>query len=157
MSFNQKFPGTATVVTSAEPVRGAFTKDGAKLVQDAIRKQNFAGEEWVLGPYKGQMPDKAAMEKGLFDKYSADYIAQWRNVLKKSNVNRYGGLKDASNKLNILTGSTAPLTFEPLPEDDPKQRQPNITKARSVLGWEPKVDLNDGLAATVQYFQSALH
>jgi type VI secretion system protein ImpL len=109
ISFNQKFPGTVTVVTSSEPVRGAFTKDGAKVVQDAIRKQNFAGEEWVLGPYKGQMPDKATMEKGLMDRYSADYIAQWRNVLKKSNVNRYAGIKDASTKLTTLTGSAAPL------------------------------------------------
>jgi type VI secretion system protein ImpL len=109
VSFNQKFPGTAAVVTSAEPVRGAFTKDGAKVVQEAIHKQNFAGEDWVLGPYKGKMPDKATMEKGLMDRYSADYIAQWRNVLRKSNVNRYGGLKDASSKLNLLTGSGAPL------------------------------------------------
>lgn len=109
VSFNQKFPGTASVVTSAETVRGAFTKEGAKVVQDAIRKQNFAGEEWVLGPYKGQMPDKAAMERGLLNRYAADYIAQWRNVLKKSNVNKYGGLKDASNKLTLLTGSGAPL------------------------------------------------
>jgi len=109
VSFNQKFPGTAAAVTSTEMVRGAFTKDGAKLVQDAIRKQNFAGEEWVLGPYKGQMPDKATMEKGLLGRYSTDYIEQWRNVLRKSNVNRYGGLKDASSKLNLLTGSGAPL------------------------------------------------
>jgi type VI secretion system protein ImpL len=109
VSFNQKFPGTVTVLTSSEPVRGAFTKDGAKAVQDAIRKQNFAGEEWVLGPYKGQMPDKAAMEKGLLDRYSADYVAQWRSVLKKSNVNHYAGLKDASTKLTLLTGSGAPL------------------------------------------------
>lgn len=108
-SFNQKFPGTGAAVTSTEPVRGAFTKDGAKVVQDAIRKQNFAGEEWVLGPYKGQMPDKSAMQQGLLNLYSADYIAQWRNVLRKSNVNRYGGLKDASNKLTLLTGSGAPL------------------------------------------------
>ena len=49
------------------------------------------------------------MEKGLLDRYSTDYIEQWRNVLKKSNVNRYGGLKDASNKLTLLTGSGAPL------------------------------------------------
>lgn len=109
MSFNQKFPGSAAAVASSELVRGAFTKDGAKLVEDAIRKQNFAGEEWVLGPYVGQMPDKATMEKGLMDRYSADYIAQWRNILRKSNVNRYAGLKDASNKLNLLTGSSAPL------------------------------------------------
>lgn len=107
-SFNQNFQGSAVVVTSAEPVRGAFTKEGAKLMQDAIRNQDFKGEDWVLGP-GGRIPDKAKMEKGLMDRYSDDYIAQWRNVLKKSNVNGYGNLKDAANKLNILTGNTAPL------------------------------------------------
>jgi len=108
-SFNQKFPGTGTVLTSTEPVRGAFTKDGAKVVQEAIRKQDFAGELWVLGDYKGQMPDKATMQQGLMDLYSKGYIEQWRNVLKKSNVNKYGNLKDASSKLTMLTGSAAPL------------------------------------------------
>jgi type VI secretion system protein ImpL len=108
-SFNQKFPGTAQVVTSTEPVRGAFTKDGAKVVQEAIKKQDFAGEPWVLGDYKGQMPDKAAMQQGLMDLYTKDYIAQWRNVLKKSNVNRYGNLKDASGKLTILSSGSSPL------------------------------------------------
>jgi type VI secretion system protein ImpL len=109
VSFNQKFPGTAQVLTSTEPVRGAFTKDGAKVVLDAIKKQDFAGEPWVLGDYKGQMPDKAAMQQGLMDLYTKDYIAQWRNVLKKSNVNGYRGLKDASSKLTLLSSSSAPL------------------------------------------------
>jgi type VI secretion system protein ImpL len=108
-SFNQKFPSTAAAVTSTESVRGAFTKDGARVVQDAIRKQAFAGEDWVLGPYKGQMPDKAVMQQGLLTRYSNDYIAQWRNVLKKSNVNHYSGPKDASAKLTLLTGNGAPL------------------------------------------------
>jgi type VI secretion system protein ImpL len=109
VSFNQKFPGTGQVVTSTEPVRGAFTKDGAKVVLEAIKKQDFAGEPWVLGDYKGQMPDKAAMQQGLMDLYTKDYIAQWRNVLKKSNVNGYRGLKDASSKLTLLSSSSAPL------------------------------------------------
>jgi type VI secretion system protein ImpL len=109
VSFNQKFPGTGQVLTSTEPVRGAFTKDGAKVVLDAIKKQDFAGEPWVLGDYKGQMPDKAAMQQGLMDLYTKDYIAQWRAVLKKSNVNGYRGLKDASSKLTLLSSSSAPL------------------------------------------------
>jgi dTDP-glucose 4,6-dehydratase len=52
-----------------------------------------------------------------------------------------------------IIGTKAPLQFEPLPEDDPKQRQPDIAKARRILGWEPKVKLEDGLAATIKYFQ----
>lgn len=53
-----------------------------------------------------------------------------------------------------LTGSSSKLIFEPLPSDDPKQRQPDITKARQALGWEPKVKLEDGLKETIAYFRS---
>ena len=52
-----------------------------------------------------------------------------------------------------LTGTTSKIVFEPLPQDDPKQRQPNITKAREILGWEPKVDRHEGLKRTLEYFK----
>lgn len=55
-----------------------------------------------------------------------------------------------------LTGSASKLTFLPLPADDPKQRQPDITKAREILGWEPKVKLRDGLTHTIAYFDQLL-
>ena len=52
-----------------------------------------------------------------------------------------------------LTNTTSKIVYEPLPQDDPKQRQPNITKARELLGWEPKVDRHDGLQRTLEYFK----
>lgn len=55
-----------------------------------------------------------------------------------------------------LTGSKAEIVFEPLPQDDPKQRQPDITKAREVLGWEPKIELEEGLGLTLEYFRKRL-
>ena len=55
-----------------------------------------------------------------------------------------------------LTGSKSKLAFLPLPSDDPKQRQPNIEEAKSKLGWEPKVNLEDGLKETIEYFQKVL-
>jgi dTDP-glucose 4,6-dehydratase len=55
-----------------------------------------------------------------------------------------------------LTGSKSKIVYEPLPEDDPKIRQPDITAARSVLGWQPSVDRRQGLQRTIEYFRKAL-
>lgn len=52
-----------------------------------------------------------------------------------------------------ITGSTSPIEFRPLPVDDPKVRQPDITKARRLLGWEPQVALDDGLRRTLEHFR----
>jgi dTDP-glucose 4,6-dehydratase len=52
-----------------------------------------------------------------------------------------------------LTGSKSPIVFKPLPEDDPQVRQPDISKAKSILGWEPKVKLEEGLQKTIEYFR----
>jgi UDP-glucuronate decarboxylase len=54
------------------------------------------------------------------------------------------------------TGSSSPITRQPLPKDDPKQRQPNITLAKEHLGWSPKVSLQEGLKPTIAYFHSLL-
>jgi len=53
-----------------------------------------------------------------------------------------------------VTGSTSTVIFEPLPQDDPKQRRPDINKARTLLGWEPKIDLRAGLELSLEYFRS---
>lgn len=60
---------------------------------------------------------------------------------------------DFAGKIRRLTGSHSELTFRELPEDDPRQRQPDITKARELMGWEPRVSLDEGLALTVAYFR----
>ena len=53
-----------------------------------------------------------------------------------------------------LTGNSQKIICKPLPQDDPKQRQPDITLARSILGWEPKVPRSQGLRVTYEYFKS---
>ena len=55
-----------------------------------------------------------------------------------------------------LTGSKSNLVYRPLPEDDPKVRQPDITRARTLLGWEPKIGLEDGLTRTLEYFRTKI-
>jgi dTDP-glucose 4,6-dehydratase len=65
-------------------------------------------------------------------------------------------IREFAEAILRLTGSSSALSFHPLPEDDPKVRQPDISRARSVLGWEPRVSLEDGLAATIEYFRELL-
>jgi dTDP-glucose 4,6-dehydratase len=55
-----------------------------------------------------------------------------------------------------MTGSKSKIVYKPLPEDDPKVRKPDITRARTLLGWEPKVDLRTGLTSTIEYFKTKL-
>ena len=59
---------------------------------------------------------------------------------------------ELAQKVIELTGSKSQLVYRPIPEDDPKQRQPDITQAREVLGWEPKIQLEAGLKKTSEYF-----
>ncbi len=61
---------------------------------------------------------------------------------------------DFAKTIQKLTGTKSEIVNRPLPVDDPKVRQPDITKARTKLGWEPKVRLEDGLAKTIEYFRS---
>ncbi len=53
-----------------------------------------------------------------------------------------------------LTGTPSPIVYKPLPEDDPKVRQPDITRARTMLGWEPKVDVREGVRRTIEFFRT---
>lgn len=59
-----------------------------------------------------------------------------------------------AKKIIALTGSKSAIEYKPLPIDDPQVRQPDITKAKKILGWEPKVDLEEGLLKTIEYFRS---
>jgi UDP-glucuronate decarboxylase len=71
------------------------------------------------------------------------------------NPNEFTMLELAENVLR-LTDSKSKLTFKPLPTDDPRQRQPNISLAKENLGWEPKTQLEDGLKETIAYFRKLL-
>jgi UDP-glucuronate decarboxylase len=62
-------------------------------------------------------------------------------------------VRELAEKVIALIGSSSRIVQEPLPQDDPKQRQPDITKAKEVLGWQPSIELEQGLAKTVEYFR----
>lgn len=62
-------------------------------------------------------------------------------------------IRELAEKTIALTGSASPMVYRPLPGDDPKRRQPAIEKAQRILGWEPKIVLDEGLARTIDYFR----
>jgi dTDP-glucose 4,6-dehydratase len=65
-------------------------------------------------------------------------------------------IEEIASTIIRMTGSTSRIVHGELPTDDPKVRQPDITRARSLLGWEPKVGLEEGLTRTIDYFRKKL-
>jgi len=63
---------------------------------------------------------------------------------------------ECAKKVLAVTGSKSAIAYEPLPQDDPKQRRPDISKAKALLGWEPKIDLETGLKLSLDYFKDAV-
>ena len=84
---------------------------------------------------------------------SADAVVGPINI---GNPGEYTILEVAEMVLK-LTGGRSKIIFKPLPQDDPTQRQPDITLAKNTLGWEPRVPLQEGLERTVAYFRTLLH
>jgi dTDP-glucose 4,6-dehydratase len=65
-------------------------------------------------------------------------------------------IKQIAETIIKMTGSSSRIVYRPLPTDDPKQRRPDITRARTLLGWEPKVQLEEGLIKTIEYFRKKI-
>ena len=72
------------------------------------------------------------------------------------NPGEYTMLELAQEVLKQIPESKSTITYVPLPKDDPKQRCPDITKAKTILGWSPTIDLRTGLTKTVEYYRSEL-
>ena len=65
-------------------------------------------------------------------------------------------INDFAQEILKLTGSKSKVIYTPLPTDDPKQRRPDITKAKTILGWSPKVSRSEGLKLTLEYFKKVI-
>ena len=87
--------------------------------------------------------------EGIYRLLMSDY-AQPVNVGNPDEIS----LKDFAEEIIALTGTTQKIVYKPLPVDDPKQRQPDITRAKEILGWSPKVSRKDGLKVTYEYFKA---
>jgi dTDP-glucose 4,6-dehydratase len=91
----------------------------------------------------------ADLVDGIYKLLMSDY-AQPVNIGNPDEIS----LKDFADEIIKLTGTTQKIVFKDLPKDDPKQRQPDITKAKEILGWQPKVNRADGLKITYEYFKN---
>ena len=87
--------------------------------------------------------------EGIYRLLMSDYV-QPMNIGNPSEIT----IKEFGEEIINLTGTTQKLISKPLPQDDPKQRKPDITKAMAILGWEPKVSREEGLKITYNYFKS---
>jgi UDP-glucuronate decarboxylase len=88
--------------------------------------------------------------EGLVKLFFAERVYEPVNLGNPTPIN----MKDLAQEVISLTGSNSKVQYLDLPKDDPKQREPNISKAKSLLGWSPIVERSDGLKETVAYFQS---
>jgi type VI secretion system protein ImpL len=111
VNFNEQFPGSAAVVVNNRDIQGAFTKPGWAAMMENIKRADkfFGGERWVLGDYAAAKPDPLKLEEELRARFTADYIARWREFLQHTAVLRYSSLADAVTKLNALSSAQTPL------------------------------------------------
>ena len=65
-------------------------------------------------------------------------------------------IKQFAEEIIRITGTKSKIEYKPLPVDDPKVRQPDITRAKKILGWEPKVEFEEGIRKTIDYFRERL-
>jgi dTDP-glucose 4,6-dehydratase len=87
--------------------------------------------------------------EGIYRLLHSDYV-QPVNIGNPDEIT----IKDFAEEIIKLTGTDQKVIYKELPVDDPKQRQPDITKAREILGWEPKIDRAEGLKRTYAYFKT---
>src|SRR5438876_202153 len=170
------------VTGSSENVAPFQARPGLGLVRHNVTEEIRAGRplDWLLHlasparprDYLG-LPTQALASRPLpvfgdgSQTRSFQYIADlidglWR--LMRASVNdpvNLGNpqemtLLDLAKRILRLTGATSEIVFRPLPTDDPKVRQPDIGRARALLGWEPRVEVDEGLRLTIDWFRRRL-
>ncbi|HWY70217.1 MAG TPA: ImcF-related family protein [Terriglobales bacterium] len=111
MDFNRRYAGSAQVVIDPHVVPGAFTRGGLTVMKEALSNPDrfYGAEEWVLGEASALSESKEELGEKLSDRYTKDYLNQWRDFLKAATVLRFSGVNDATNKLRLLSGNRSPL------------------------------------------------
>jgi len=109
-------------------------------------------DDLIDGMLKFMEMDKEELKKRLMDKFNWDTIP----VLNMGNPEEFTILELAYKVLELIPESKSEIVFKPLPKDDPVRRRPDITMAKEVLSWKPKVKLEEGLKRTIEYFRGII-
>jgi nucleoside-diphosphate-sugar epimerase len=130
-------------------------KDDGRVVSEfaiqAIRNEPFTiygdGQQTRSFCFVDDMVE--GIKKAMFTEETKGEVINLGNPIEKS-------MLELAEIIKRLAGSTSEISYEPLPEDDPKTRRPDISKAKSLLDWEPRVGIEEGLGKTIQYFKEVV-
>jgi nucleoside-diphosphate-sugar epimerase len=153
MAYVRKFTVDARIIRIFNTYGPNMQKDDGRVVSDfvvqAISNQSLTvygdGKQTRSFCYVDDMV--SGIEKAMFAENTRGEVINLGNPQEKT-------ILELGELIKRLSGSTSDFVFQPLPEDDPKVRKPDIGKAKKLLAWEPKVGIEEGLTKTIQYFKS---
>ena len=116
---------------------------------DGSQTRSFQYCDDLINAFRAYMALPKAKVRAFFKKHKLG-----APVINTGNPGEYTIKELAEKTLKMLPGSRSTLVYKPLPGDDPKKRKPDITLAKALLGWEPKIPLDEGLAKTIAYFKT---
>ena len=128
----------------------ALRGDDITIYGDGSQTRSFQYCDDLINAFRAYMELPAERVREFAAKHSLGTA-----VINTGNPGEYTIKELAEMTLKLVPDSKSRLVYRPLPGDDPKQRRPDITLAKELLGWEPKVPLSEGLARTIEYFRAA--
>ena len=134
------------VEVELDPQEGVVAESGSfMMMNDGIKMDTIFGD----GSQTRSFCYVADLIDGIYRLLLSDYSSPV-NVGNPDEIS----IKDFAEEIIKLTGTSQKIIFKPLPQDDPLQRQPDISKAKEILNWEPKVSREEGMKKTYDYFKS---
>ena len=155
MGYFRKFSVDTRIVRIFNTYGPQMQADDGRVVSNFI-VQALAGKPLTVygqGQQTRSFCYVSDMVEGLYRYMFADNVAG--EVINIGNPDEYT-IAEFAQKIKDMTQSSSEIVFEDLPQDDPKQRKPDIAKAKQLLSWEPKVTLDEGLAKTISYFKQEI-
>ena len=153
MAYNRRYGVETRIVRIFNTYGPRMRPDDGRMIPNFAR-QSFAGEPITLYGDGSQTRSVQYVDDLVEGVFRLMHSSETRPV-NVGNPVEYT-VREIAEIVLELSGSDSELSFAPLPEDDPKQRRPDISRARESLGWEPKVPAREGLASTLEWFAKKL-